>query len=179
MDNSNIIISVIIVLCIAAGVTAYGISEGDDAVFSDLTGFSPASTGSGDNGIGNATTNGSDGTGVSTASTGVASNGGSGSSSGGSSGGSGSGSGSGSSGGSSTGNGGSSNNRNQNPTPTTNEITADQAKSIASGYIEVEGAYVGNVERSASGYICRIYDANGNLVDGILIGFDGSNLGKV
>ncbi|MBR5504071.1 MAG: endoglucanase [Methanobrevibacter sp.] len=184
MDNSNIIISVIIVLCIAAGVTAYGISEGDDAVFSDLTGFSPASTGSGDTGIGNATTNGSDGTGVSTASTNVASNGGSGSSSGGSSGGSGSGtgsgSGSGSSGGSSTGSGGgSSNNGNQNPTPTTNEITADQAKSIASGYIEVEGAYVGNVERSASGYICRIYDANGNLVDAILIGFDGSNLGKV
>ena len=31
MDNSNIIISIIIVLCIAAGVTAYGISEGDNA----------------------------------------------------------------------------------------------------------------------------------------------------
>ena len=41
MDNSNIIISIIIVLCIAAGVTAYGISEGDNAVFNDLTGFSP------------------------------------------------------------------------------------------------------------------------------------------
>ena len=52
MDNSNIIISVIIVLCIAAGVTAYGISEGDNAVFNDLTGFSPDSTSSGDNGIG-------------------------------------------------------------------------------------------------------------------------------
>ena len=52
MDNSNIIISVIIVLCIAAGVTAYGISEGDNAVFNDLTGFSPDSSSSGDNGIG-------------------------------------------------------------------------------------------------------------------------------
>ena len=52
MDNSNIIISVIIVLCIAAGVTAYGITEGDNAVFNDLTGFSPDSTSSGDNGIG-------------------------------------------------------------------------------------------------------------------------------
>ena len=39
MDNSNIIISVIIVLCIAGGVTAYVISEGDNAVFNELTGF--------------------------------------------------------------------------------------------------------------------------------------------
>ena len=53
MDNSNIIISVIIVLCIAAGVTAYGISEGDNAVFSDLAGFTPDSSNSGDNGLGN------------------------------------------------------------------------------------------------------------------------------
>ena len=53
MDNSNIIISVIIVLCIAAGVTAYGISEGDNAVFNDLTGFSPDSSSSSDNGINN------------------------------------------------------------------------------------------------------------------------------
>ena len=54
MDNSNIIISVIIVLCIAAGVTAYGISEGDNAVFTDLSGFSPDSSSSGNDGIGNA-----------------------------------------------------------------------------------------------------------------------------
>ena len=54
MDNSNIIISVIIVLCIAAGVTAYGISEGDNAVFTDLSGFSPDSLNSGNDGIGNA-----------------------------------------------------------------------------------------------------------------------------
>ena len=54
VDNSNIIISVIIVLCIAAGVTAYGISEGDNAVFTDLSGFSPDSLNSGNDGIGNA-----------------------------------------------------------------------------------------------------------------------------
>ena len=65
MDNSNIIISVIIVLCIAAGVTAYGISEGDNAVFTDLSGFSPDSSSSGDNGIGNASAqnNANDGSG--------------------------------------------------------------------------------------------------------------------
>ena len=59
MDNSNIIISVIIVLCIAAGVTAYGISEGDNAVFTDLSGFSPDSSNSGSDGIGNASMNNS------------------------------------------------------------------------------------------------------------------------
>ena len=59
MDNSNIIISIIIVLCIAAGVTAYGISEGDNAVFNDLTGFSPDSSDSGSNGIGDIASNNS------------------------------------------------------------------------------------------------------------------------
>ena len=59
VDNSNIIISVIIVLCIAAGVTAYGISEGDNAVFTDLSGFSPDSSNSGSDGIGNASMNNS------------------------------------------------------------------------------------------------------------------------
>lgn len=106
MDNSNIIISVIIVLCIAAGVTAYGISEGDNAVFTDLSGFSPDSSNSGDNGIGNTSVdNSNNGSGsiISAPNSGSSSSSGSGGSSG-----SGSGSGSGgNSGGSGTNSGGS------------------------------------------------------------------------
>ena len=41
MEHSNIIISVIVVLCIAAGVTAYGLTNPDN-VFSDLAGFTPS-----------------------------------------------------------------------------------------------------------------------------------------
>lgn len=57
MDNSNIIISIIIVLCIAAGVTAYSLTN-DDNVFTDLEGITPDSGddgGLGDNGVGNTT----------------------------------------------------------------------------------------------------------------------------
>ena len=41
MKNSNIIISVIIVLCIAAAVTAYGIANKENNIFTNLTGFTP------------------------------------------------------------------------------------------------------------------------------------------
>ncbi|MCQ2964072.1 MAG: PepSY domain-containing protein [archaeon] len=57
LDNSNIIISIIIVLCIAAGVTAYSLTN-DDNVFTDLEGITPDSGddgGLGDNGVGNTT----------------------------------------------------------------------------------------------------------------------------
>ena len=56
MDNSSILISVIIVLCIAAGVTAYGLTNDSNTVFNDLAGFTPDA--SGDTGIGNNSTNG-------------------------------------------------------------------------------------------------------------------------
>ena len=45
MDHSDIIISVIVVLCIAAGVTAYGLTTPNN-VFSDLAGFSPSDSSS-------------------------------------------------------------------------------------------------------------------------------------
>ena len=65
MDNSSILISVIIVLCIAAGVTAYGLTNDSNTVFSDLAGFTPDA--SGDTGIGNNSTgNGSSSTGIET-----------------------------------------------------------------------------------------------------------------
>ena len=87
MEKSNIIISIIIVLCIAAAVTAYGLTNNDDAIFSDLANM--GSSDSGDTGISNSGGSGSGGS----------SSGGSGSGgSGGSSGGGGSGGGGGSSG---------------------------------------------------------------------------------
>ncbi|ADC47915.1 hypothetical protein mru_2065 [Methanobrevibacter ruminantium M1] len=175
MDNSNIIISVIIVLCIAAGVTAYGISEGDNAVFSDLTGFSPSSTDSGDTGIGNTTGNNSQGGGITAGQTNVATNTG-GSSSGGSSGsgssgsGSGSGSGSSGSGGSSSGNGGG----NTNPSPSPSKISAAQAKNIAAGAIAEEGAYISSVSDTGSAYVCYISNAEGTNVGYITVSYGGA-----
>ena len=54
MDNSSIIISVVIVLCIAAGVTAYGLTNDSNTVFNDLSGFTPDDQGN--TGIGNNST---------------------------------------------------------------------------------------------------------------------------
>ena len=176
MDNSNIIISIIIVLCIAAGVTAYGISEGDDAVFSDLTGFSPDGTSSGDDGIGNSTS-GTNGTGL-TANAGSSSSGGS---NGGSPSGSGGGSGGGANGGSNTYNGGGSSGNGGSSgsgSSTTTKISSSEASTIASGYIGEEGAYVGAVVDTGTNYLCKIYDANGNWVDAIVISYSGENLGR-
>ena len=181
MNNSNIIVSIIIVLSIAAGVTVYGLNEGDNAVFSDLTGFTPASSDSGSNGLGDLISNDSNQqnsgmNGVSSPSSSGSSS--SGSSSSGSSGGSssngGSGSGSSSSGGSGSGGSGSSGG---SQTPT--KISSSQAKSIASGFIEEDGAYVSNVKDDGSMYICYISDANGEVVDAIGISYSGENLGKV
>ena len=170
MDNSNIIISVIIVLCIAAGVTAYGISEGDNAVFNDLTGFSPDSSSSGDNIISDLFNDGtSDGTGSSSSSGGSSSSGSSGGTN--SNGGSNSGSGNGGSG--SGGNSGGSTN------PTQQKITPAQAKTIATGFIGEEGAYVSNVKDDGTEYICYISNSNGTVVDAIAISYSGENLGKV
>ena len=178
MNNSNIIVSIIIVLSIAAGVTVYGLNEGDNAVFSDLTGFTPASSDSGSNGLGDLISNDSNQqnsgmNGVSSpSSSGSSSSGSSGGSS--SNGGSGSGSSSSSSGGSGSGGSGSSGG---SQTPT--KISSSQAKSIASGFIEEDGAYVSNVKDDGSMYICYISDANGEVVDAIGISYSGDNLGKV
>ena len=177
MNNSNIIVSIIIVLSIAAGVTVYGLNEGDNAVFSDLTGFTPASSDSGSNGLGDLISNDSNQqnsgmNGVSSPSSSGSSS--SGSSSSGSSSNGGSGSGSSSSGGSGSGGSGSSGG---SQTPT--KISSSQAKSIASGYIEEDGAYVSNVKDDGSMYICYISEANGEVVDAIEISYSGENLGKV
>ena len=181
MDNSNIIISIIIVLCIAAGVTAYGISEGNNAVFNDLTGFTPSGSDSGSNGLGdlfgNNSNQGTD-SGSSTGASTTPNNGGSGSNGGSSNGGTGTGnggnSGSSSNGGSSTGNGG-----NSNQSQPVNKISAQEAQTIASQYIGEPGAYVSNVKDDGTEYICYISDSNGTGVDAIGISYTGENLGRI
>ncbi|WP_407414641.1 endoglucanase [Methanobrevibacter sp.] len=154
MDKANIIISIIVVLCIAAAVAAYGITNSDSPIFSDLSSMS-ASNDAG-NGIGNISSlNNGTGSSVATTSSSSGSTGsGSGSSS---SGGSSSGSGSGS-GGSGSGSGGSG---------TSTHLSYSQAQSIANGAISEAGCYAGNGRYSDGYWIFTIYDANGNAVDGI------------
>lgn len=59
MEKSNIIISVIIVLCIAAGVTAYGVTSDSNGVFKTLQGIGSDSSNDGA-GTGNVSVNTSD-----------------------------------------------------------------------------------------------------------------------
>lgn len=149
MDNSNIIISIIIVLCIAAGVTAYSLTNDGDNIFTNLQGVTPESgddAGSNDLGLlANTQVNGNG------ASGGTSSGGssGSGSSSGGSGGGS--------SGGGGSGGGGSS------------YISQQQAKNIASGYVSQSGCYVGTPYISNGMYYCPVFDKAGNKVDCIVL----------
>ena len=150
MDKANIIISIIVVLCIAAAVAAYGITNSDSPIFSDLSSMS-ASNDSG-SGVGNISSL-NNGTGSSVATT-SSSGGSSGSSSSGSSGSGGSGSGS----GSGSGGGGSG---------TSTHLSYSQAQSIANGAIQEAGCYAGNGRYSSGYWIFTIYDANGNAVDSI------------
>ncbi|MGX8694410.1 MAG: endoglucanase [Methanobrevibacter sp.] len=142
MDKENIIISIIIVLCIAAAVAAYGITNSNNPIFSDLS--SMAGGDSSDHGLGNNSTI-KHGTGSSVATT---TGGGSGT-------GSGSGSGSGGSGGGSGGQG------------QGTRLSYSQAQSIANNAIQVEGAYAGNGYYTQGYWIFTIYDANGNQIDSI------------
>lgn len=180
MDNSNIIISIIIVLCIAAGVTAYGISEGNNAVFNDLTGFTPSGSDSGSNGIGdlfgNNSNQGTD-SGASTGASTTPNSGGSGSN-GGSNNNGGTGTGNGGNSGSSS-NGGSGNGGSSNQSQPANKISAQEAQTIASQYIGEPGAYVSNVKDDGTEYICYISNSNGTVVDAIGISYTGENLGKI
>ena len=151
MNNSNIIVSIIIVLAIAAGVTAYGLTNDSNTVFNDLSGFTPGSTG--DTGIGNLTN--------SSGNSGSASSGGSGAGSG-----SGTGSGAGSGTGSGSGSGASSSGGSSGPT-----ISASQAKSIAASQIEEPGWHIGTVTYNSGGYyVCTVVDGSGTNHGTILVG---------
>lgn len=167
MDKSNIIISIIIVICIAAGVAAYGITNSENPIFSNLNSLDSGSGDSG-NGIGNNTTHhdspstsshGSGGTGAGSGS-GVSSDSGSGSGSG---------------------SGGGSHHTPYTPHhPSSPKITSEQAKEIANQHIEQSGWYAGTPTLSADRTVwyVPIYDQSGNTVDsmeinantGVLIG---------
>ena len=168
LDKANIIISIIIVLCIAAAVAAYGITNSDNPIFSDLSSMSSNNNG---NGIGNNSTN------MTNSSGSVAvTNGGSGSGSGGaSSSGSGSGAGSGYSSGSS--NSGtqysqqqsSSSQQQQQRSSSSTHLSYSSAQSIANSAVGEPGCYAGSVSYSGGVWYATIYDENGNAVDSITI----------
>ena len=145
MDKANIIISIIIVLCVAAAVAAYGLTNSDNPIFSGLSSMSSNTAGSG---VGNSTAahNG----------TGTSSTTGSSSSGSGSSGGSSSGTGTGGGSGSSGSGGGSGSNT---------HLSYSEAQSIANGAIGVQGSYAANGYYSGGYWYFTIYDANGNNVD--------------
>lgn len=178
MDKENIIISIIIVLCIAAAVAAYGITNTNNPIFSDLSSMSASDTPG--SGIGNKTVSGN-GSGHSVATT----HGNSGSSSGGASSGT-SDSGS-SSGGSSSGNGGSSdggngggqssnsqssdsgsdNSGSNSGSSSSRSLSQSDAQSIADAAVLEPGCYAGSVYYSDGYWYATIYDENGTAVDSI------------
>lgn len=156
MDKSNIIISIIIVICIAAGVAAYGITNSENPIFSNLNSLDSGSGDSG-NGIGNNTTH-HDSPSTRSQGSGVSSSSGSGSVSG----------------------GGSHHTPYTPHHPSSPKITSEQAKEIANQHIEQSGWYAGTPTLSADRTVwyVPIYDQSGNTVDsmeinantGVLIG---------
>ena len=180
LDKANIIISIIIVLCIAAAVAAYGITNSDSPIFSDLSSMS-ASNDAGD-GLGNNTTQGN-GSGVSVvndvSSSGSGSSGSSsgGSSSGGSSSGSSS-SGPSSSGSSSSSSGSSSSGSGSNSGSGGSSVSSSTIKSDAWSHIGEEGAYPGTPYYSGSYWYVTIYNANGTAVDSLQYSSSGAYLGR-
>lgn len=178
MDKANIIVSIIIVICIAAVVAAYGITNSDNAVFSDLASMG-ANDDTGD-GIGNntgLTVNDTEPT-----STGGIANTGS-SSSGSTSGSSGSSSGSSSSGsssGSSSSNSGSpsSGSSSSGSSEGKSSVSASTIKSDAWNHIDEEGCYPGTPYKSGSYWYVSIYDSNGTNVDSLQYSSSGTYLGR-
>ncbi|WP_458454996.1 endoglucanase [Methanobrevibacter sp.] len=165
MDKANVIISIIIVLCIAAAVAAYGITNSDNPIFSDLSSMNANDAG---NGLGNNTTtgNGSSVAVTNSAPSTVSSGSGSGSSGSSSSGSSSSSS---SSSGSSSSGSSSSDSSSSDSGSASTSLSYSDAKSIASGAIEEEGCYAGSGYYSGGYWYFTIYDADGNAVDGIAV----------
>nr|WP_295163144.1 endoglucanase [uncultured Methanobrevibacter sp.] len=168
MDKANIIISIIIVLCIAAAVAAYGITNSDNPIFSDL---SSMTANNGGNGLGNNTTAGN-GSGHSPSSV-ATTNGGSGAggaSDGGASSGSSS---SGSSYDSGSYNGGNSNSGSDSGS-SSGGMSYGTAQSIANSRISEPGCYAGGGQYSNGMWIFIIYDENGNNVGTISVDANGN-----
>lgn len=152
MEKSNVIISIIIVVCIAAAVAAYGLTNSDNAIFSKLGGVDSGNGGDGLNSTNISGINGSTGTSGSGSGSGSSGGSGVGSGSGRGSGGSGSGSGSGGSG---------------------SGITSDDAKRIVNNHISQPGCYAGEPTRTSVGYNVPILNSNGNNVGYMLVSFSG------
>ena len=170
MDKANIIISIIIVLCIAAAVTAYGITNSDNPIFSDLS--SMGANDDAGNGIGNSTSLNNGSSSVATTDSGSSSTGSGSSSSGSSSGGSSSGSsssGTSSSSGSSSSGSGSGSSSSSSSSSKSTQLSYSSAKSIASDAILEEGCYAGSGYYSGGYWYFTVYDANGNAVDSIAV----------
>ena len=157
MEKSNIIISIIIVLCIAAAVAAYGITNSNNPIFSDLSSMN-SNNDLGD-GIGNNSTVGNS---SNTATSSGSSNGGSsnGVSSGGSSS---SGSHQSSSSSSSRSSSGGSSSSG------TAKLSYATAKSIANGAVGEPGCYAGSGYYSGGYWYFTILDEDGKAVDTISV----------
>ena len=156
MEKSNIIISIIIVLCIAAAVAAYGITNSNNPIFSDLS-----SMNSKDNlgdGIGNNSTVGNS---SNTATSSGSSNGGSsnGVSSGGSS----------SSGSHQSSSSSSSRSSSGGSSSGTAKLSYATAKSIANGAVGEPGCYAGSGYYSGGYWYFTILDEDGKAVDTISV----------
>jgi hypothetical protein len=181
LEKSNIIISIIIVLCIAAAVAAYGITSSDNPVFSNLSsmGSNNANHGPGNhtattNGSHSATTGGSSNSGGSSDSGSGGSSNSGGSSDSGSGGGSDSGSPSNSGSGTDNNDGGGSDN-----TPTQSDVSGTTVQNDAWGYISQEGCYPGTPYQSGDYWIVPIYDESDNLVDSIGFTLSGEYMGRM
>ena len=187
MDHSDIIISVIVVLCIAAGVTAYGLTTPNN-VFSDLAGFSPSDSSSNpdssegiiqlpdsqgtDNNPSGSSDNSNSGSHQSdtnnqksASSSGSNPNTNAAKSTGGSA----------SSG--SNNNGGSSSGGNT-PTPASSSITRQDAIDIANKIIEEPGVHVLNATWENSTWYVYLTNSRGDIVDSILINGNGTIIGR-
>ncbi len=167
MEKSNIIISIIIVLCIAAAVAAYGITNSDNPIFSDLSSMQGKDTG---HGLGNNSsinkTNGSSSV-ASTAGSASSSSSDSDYSDGGSSSGSDSSDYSSSSSSSSNSNSYSSDSSSSSSSGTS--LSYSDAQSIAAGAVSEPGCYAGGGYYSDGYWYFTVYDQDGNAVDSISV----------
>ena len=163
LDKANIIISIIIVLCIAAAVTAYGITNTENPIFSNLSsmGSNDAGTGIGNNTtIGNhttssvATTAGSPGSGSGSGSDDSSSSGSSDSSSSSSD---------------SSSSSSSSDSSSSDSGSSSTQLSYSSAQAIAADAILEEGCYVGDGYYSDGLWYFTIYDQDGNVVDTITV----------
>ena len=140
------IISIIIVLCVAAAVAAYGLINGNDATFSNLAGVDSGGDSGSGTGHGNNTTNLTLNSLLRGSGTSASSGSGSGS--------------------------GSPDNPPYNPNPSPGPtITPEEAKDIVNGVIQVIGWYAGEptYDNATNFYYVPVYNAAGDPVDTVAV----------